>query len=93
VFQIKDLTVDVLPGPGMLLGQNCRISADPQPGCDRSIRPRQDKPGPRKPETPDPECKVSGKLSDGCGHDHDRGPRRAAALQSLRRELRAAIAS
>ena len=97
MFQIKDLTANVLPGRGVLLGPNCRISADPGPECaPRSAGPRPKPRNPRAPNPPhpvvpdDPLCAASRQLSAACD-EHDHGPRRAAGLEALRRELRAAI--
>jgi hypothetical protein len=94
VFQIKDLTANVLPGRGVLLGPNCRISADPGPECaPRSAGPKPRhprEPNPPRPIIPDPLCADSRQLSAAC-EEHDHGPRRAAGLDALRRELRAAI--
>jgi hypothetical protein len=88
VFQIKDLTVGILPGRGAFLGPNCRISATdpPVPGCaPRSARPRPEPPAPKTPRPPDP------RPSAACGHQQDQEPRRAAGLDELRRELRAVV--
>jgi len=99
MFQIKDLTASVLPGGGMLLGPNCRISAtDPGvPGCvPRTTRPRPHgkTPSPPHPPTPDPPFqKPSALCDDDRGHERDRGPRRAAGLEELRRELRQTLLS
>jgi hypothetical protein len=98
VFQIKDLTANVLPGRGLLLGPNCRISAtDPAlPECaTRSAGPRPKRspraPNPPHPVVPDPLCAASRQLSAVCGEEHGHGPRGAAGLDDLRRELRAAL--
>lgn len=105
MFQIKDLMVSVLPGRGMFLGQYCRISATDAPkppGCGprtagpRPGRPSPGTPGPPHPPhpvAPDPGCKGSVEASAACGHEKDRGPRRAAELDALRRELRGRLAS
>ena len=94
MFQIKDLTANVLPGRGVLLGPNCRISADPGPECARSAGPKPRNPRPPNPPhpvVPDAPCAASRPLSAACGDEHEHGPRRAAGLDALRRELRAAI--
>lgn len=97
MFQIKDLTANVLPGRGVLLGPNCRISAtDPgMPECaPRSAGPKPRNPrapNPPHPVVPDPPCAASRQLSAACGEEHGHGPRSAAGLDDLRRELRAAL--
>jgi hypothetical protein len=96
VFQIKDLMMDVLPGSGLFLGQNCRISATDgtqgRPACDgRSVKPTGTKPPVRRGEreeapAPEPVCAAS-------AAERERGPRRAAGLALLRQEMRSRLAS
>jgi hypothetical protein len=89
VFQIKDLMMDVLPGNGLFLGQNCRISATEgtqRPACEaRSAKPPATKPvrrgGREEGPAPEPVC-------EGSAAERERGPRRAGDLALLRREMR-----
>lgn len=96
MFQIKDLTVSVLPGREAFLGPNCRISATDPPG--HPCGPRTAHPPGKTPKTPKPPKTgppPPQKPSAACEKDHgpekDRGPRRAAGLEDLRRELHRAI--
>jgi hypothetical protein len=92
VFQIKDLMVDVLPGSGLFLGQNCRISATDgtqRPACEaRSAKPPGTKPVRRgeREEGPAPEP-----VCEGSAAERERGPRRAAGLALLRQEMRSRL--
>ena len=89
MFQMKDLTMHVQSTGGLLLFPNtCRISGDePNPGgkCAGHTVPPGGPGHDPKPER-DP-CENSRQP----GNDHDRGPRKASDLDTLRRALRQSL--